>query len=106
MLALKNEDLKGKTVAISGFGNVAWGAAIKATELGGKVVTISGPDGYVYDPDGISGEKIEYMLESALPATTSSLPTPRNIPAPHSSPARSLGSRRSTSLSPALPRTR
>ena len=63
MLALKNEDLKGKTVAISGFGNVAWGAATKATELGAKVVTISGPDGYVYDPDGISGEKIEYMLE-------------------------------------------
>lgn len=63
MLALKNEDLKGKTLAISGFGNVAWGAALKATELGGKVVTISGPDGYVYDPDGISGEKIEYMLE-------------------------------------------
>ncbi len=63
MLALKNEDLKGKTVAISGFGNVAWGAAIKATELGAKVVTISGPDGYVYDPDGISGDKIEYMLE-------------------------------------------
>ena len=49
--------------AISGFGNVAWGAATKATELGGKVVTISGPDGYIYDPDGISGEKIEYMLE-------------------------------------------
>ena len=63
MLALKNEDLKGKTVAISGFGNVAWGAASKATELGAKVVTISGPDGYVYDPDGISGEKIDYMLE-------------------------------------------
>ncbi|MDE6361117.1 MAG: NADP-specific glutamate dehydrogenase [Muribaculaceae bacterium] len=63
MLALNNEDLKGKTVAISGFGNVAWGAAIKATELGAKVVTISGPDGYVYDPDGISGDKIEYMLE-------------------------------------------
>ena len=63
MLALKNENLKGKTVAISGFGNVAWGAASKATELGAKVVTISGPDGYVYDPDGISGEKIDYMLE-------------------------------------------
>lgn len=63
MLALKNQNLKGKTVAISGFGNVAWGAATKATELGAKVVTISGPDGYVYDPDGISGEKIEYMLE-------------------------------------------
>ena len=54
---------EGKTVAISGFGNVAWGAAIKATELGAKVVTISGPDGYIYDPDGISGEKIDYMLE-------------------------------------------
>ena len=56
-------ELKGKTVAISGFGNVAWGAASKATELGAKVVTISGPDGYVYDPEGISGEKIDYMLE-------------------------------------------
>ncbi len=63
MLAMKNEDLKGKTVAISGFGNVAWGAATKATELGAKVVTISGPDGYIYDPEGVSGEKIDYMLE-------------------------------------------
>jgi glutamate dehydrogenase (NADP+) len=63
MLHTAGQDLKGKTVAISGFGNVAWGAAIKATELGGKVVTISGPDGYVYDPDGISGEKIQYMLQ-------------------------------------------
>ena len=50
-------------MAISGFGNVAWGAATKATELGAKVVTISGPDGYIYDPNGISGEKIDYMLE-------------------------------------------
>lgn len=63
MLARRNDTLAGKTIAISGFGNVAWGAALKATELGGKVVTISGPDGYVYDPDGISGEKIDYMLE-------------------------------------------
>ena len=63
MLATKGETFKGKVVAISGFGNVAWGAAIKATELGAKVVTISGPDGYIYGPDGISGEKIEYMLE-------------------------------------------
>ena len=63
MLALKNETFKDKTVAISGFGNVAWGAALKVTELGGKVVTISGPDGYVYDPEGISGGKIEYLLE-------------------------------------------
>jgi len=63
MLKNKGMDIKGKTVAISGFGNVAWGAALKATELGAKVVTISGPDGYVYDPDGVSGEKIDYMLE-------------------------------------------
>ncbi|MCX4278473.1 NADP-specific glutamate dehydrogenase [Muribaculum sp.] len=63
MLARKGETIKDKKVAISGFGNVAWGAALKATELGAKVVTISGPDGYVYDPDGISGDKIEYMLE-------------------------------------------
>ncbi len=63
MLTAHGENIKGKTVAISGFGNVAWGAALKATELGAKVVTISGPDGYVYDPDGISGEKIDYMLE-------------------------------------------
>ena len=58
------EDIKGKTFAISGFGNVAWGAAKKIAELGGKVVTISGPDGYVYDKDGITtDEKIDYMLE-------------------------------------------
>ena len=63
MLDEKGIDIKGKTVAISGFGNVAWGAATKATQLGAKVVTISGPDGYIYDPDGISGEKIDYMLE-------------------------------------------
>ncbi|MBI9054336.1 MAG: NADP-specific glutamate dehydrogenase [Bacteroidales bacterium] len=63
MLATKGETFEGKTVAISGFGNVAWGAASKATELGAKVVTISGPDGYIYDPEGISGEKIDYMLE-------------------------------------------
>src|SRR5574344_1377662 len=63
MLKTHGLDIKGKTVAISGFGNVAWGAATKATELGAKVITISGPDGYIYDPDGIAGEKIDYMLE-------------------------------------------
>ena len=63
MLQTHGLDIKGKTVAISGFGNVAWGAATKATQLGAKVITISGPDGYIYDPDGISGEKIDYMLE-------------------------------------------
>lgn len=63
MLQTRGLDIKGKTIAISGFGNVAWGAALKATELGGKVITISGPGGYIYDPNGISGEKIAYMLE-------------------------------------------
>ena len=63
MLQTRNIDIKGKTVAISGFGNVAWGAAKKATEMGAKVITISGPDGYIYDPAGVSGEKIDYMLE-------------------------------------------
>ena len=63
MLESKGIDIKGKTVAISGFGNVAWGAATKATQLGAKVITISGPDGYIYDPSGLNEEKIEYMLE-------------------------------------------
>lgn len=59
----QNESIVGKTFAISGFGNVAWGATKKITELGGKVVTISGPDGYVYIKDGIKPEQISYMLE-------------------------------------------
>ncbi|MBR2465342.1 MAG: NADP-specific glutamate dehydrogenase [Clostridia bacterium] len=64
MLKHFGDDIKGKTFAISGFGNVAWGTVKKVTELGGKVVTISGPDGYIYDEDGINTpEKIDYMLE-------------------------------------------
>ncbi len=63
MMQTHGLDIKGKTIAISGFGNVAWGAAKKATELGAKVITISGPDGYIYDPAGLDDEKIEYMLE-------------------------------------------
>lgn len=56
-------DIKGKTLAVSGFGNVAWGTAKKATELGAKVIAISGPDGVIYDPEGMNDEKIAYMLE-------------------------------------------
>ncbi len=63
MLETAGDSLAGKTVSVSGFGNVAWGAALKATELGAKVVTISGPDGYIHDPAGLDSEKIDYMLE-------------------------------------------
>ncbi len=64
MLKSFGEEIKGKTFAISGFGNVAWGTVKKISELGGKVVTISGPDGYIYDEDGITtDEKINFMLE-------------------------------------------
>ena len=63
MLKSKGQSIAGKTVALSGFGNVAWGAAEKVSQLGGKVVTLSGPDGFVHDKDGISGEKVHYMLE-------------------------------------------
>ena len=67
MFKLKKETLKGKTISVSGFGNVAWGACVKASELGAKVITISGPDGYVYDPDGIStAEKQAYMNEMLI----------------------------------------
>lgn len=63
MLKEKGQDIKGKTVAISGFGNVAWGAAQKLVQLGAKLVTISGPDGYIYDEKGITQEGVDYMLE-------------------------------------------
>ena len=64
MLKHFGDDIKGKTFVVSGFGNVAWGTVQKVTELGGKVIVISGPDGYIYDEDGINTpEKIAYMLE-------------------------------------------
>ncbi|HMK37986.1 MAG TPA: NADP-specific glutamate dehydrogenase [Bacteroidota bacterium] len=63
MLKTRGLSLAGTTVAVSGFGNVAWGAVEKVTELGGKVITLSGPDGFIHDKDGISGEKIHYMLK-------------------------------------------
>ncbi|MBQ7643030.1 MAG: NADP-specific glutamate dehydrogenase [Clostridia bacterium] len=63
------DDIKGKTFALSGYGNVTWGACLKIQELGGKVVSISGSQGYVYDPDGVTGEKIDYLLEMRASTT-------------------------------------
>lgn len=63
MLKTKGESIKGKIVTVSGFGNVAWGVVKKVNDLGGKVVTISGPDGYIYDEAGITGEKVDFLLE-------------------------------------------
>lgn len=63
MLKTIGQDFRDKVICVSGFGNVAWGVVKKATELGGKVVTISGPDGYIYDKEGISGDKIDFLLE-------------------------------------------
>jgi len=64
VLEHEKDTIKGKAIAISGFGNVAWGVCTKAAELGAKVVTLSGPDGYIYDPEGIvTEEKIAFMLE-------------------------------------------
>jgi glutamate dehydrogenase (NADP+) len=62
MLKTRGQSLDGKIITVSGFGNVAWGVVKKATELGGKVVTLSGPDGFIFDKEGISGDKIDYML--------------------------------------------
>ena len=74
MLNRIGKDVEGQKVAVSGFGNVAWGAITKINELGGKVVTISGPDGYIYDPDGISGNKVDYLIE--LRATNNDIVKP------------------------------
>lgn len=74
MLHRLGSDIEGQTISVSGFGNVAWGAITKINELGGKVVTISGPDGYIYDSEGISGEKIDYLLE--LRATNNDIVSP------------------------------
>lgn len=63
MLKHFGEELKGKTVVISGFGNVAWGTAQKLDEMGAKVIAFSGPDGYILDEDGVTGEKVDYFLE-------------------------------------------
>jgi glutamate dehydrogenase (NADP+) len=75
MLAAKGDTIKGKRVALSGFGNVTWGAALKCEELGAKVVGISGPDGYIHDEEGITGEKVVYI--------TQLLATRNNVVAPY-----------------------
>lgn len=74
MLVSNNDSFKDKIVCVSGFGNVAWGVALKVTELGGKVVTISGPDGYIYDEKGLDAEKIDYLL--ALRASNNDIVSP------------------------------
>jgi glutamate dehydrogenase (NADP+) len=63
MLKTIGHDVQGKIFAVSGFGNVAWGAVQKIDQLGGKVVTLSGPDGFIYDKGGVTGEKIDFMLK-------------------------------------------
>jgi len=63
MLKRLGQNIEGKIITVSGFGNVAWGAVKKATQLGAKVVTLSGPDGFIYDKEGINGEKIDFMLK-------------------------------------------
>jgi glutamate dehydrogenase (NADP+) len=74
MLKRMGKTVEGQIVSVSGFGNVAWGVIKKINELGGKVVTISGPDGYIYDADGITGEKVDYLLE--LRATNNDIVEP------------------------------
>ncbi len=81
MLESVGDSMANKTIAVSGFGNVAWGAITKATELGAKVVTISGPDGYIYDEEGISGDKIDYLLE--LRATNDDIVKPYSYEYPN-----------------------
>ncbi|MBT4576537.1 MAG: glutamate dehydrogenase, partial [Candidatus Cloacimonetes bacterium] len=63
MLKTIGDNFSGKIVTVSGFGNVSWGAIQKVNDLGGKVVTLSGPDGYIYDEDGITGDKVDFLLE-------------------------------------------
>ena len=64
VLEHEGESIQGKTIACAGFGNVTWGICKKANHLGAKVVTLSGPDGYIYDPDGVSSsmEKVDYLV--------------------------------------------
>ena len=63
VLKHEGDTIEGKRIAISGYGNVGWGIMKKAAELGAKVTYFAGPDGYIHDPDGVVGEKLDYILE-------------------------------------------
>ncbi len=63
VLKHENDTIEGKKIAISGYGNVGWGIMKKAAELGAKVTYFAGPDGYIHDPDGVTGEKLDFILE-------------------------------------------
>lgn len=64
MLREMNTSIEGKDIIMSGFGNVAWGTCLKVSQLGGKVTTLSGPDGYIHDPSGVTGDKkIDFLLK-------------------------------------------
>ncbi|WP_289053077.1 NADP-specific glutamate dehydrogenase [Carboxylicivirga marina] len=80
LLKRHNDSLDGKRIVVSGFGNLAYGVIKKATALGAKVISISGPDGYIHDPDGINGDKLEYLLE--LRATSQDLVRPFSMEFP------------------------
>ena len=63
VLKHEGDSIEGKRIAISGYGNVGWGIMKKAAELGAKVTYFAGPDGYIHDPDGVTGEKLDFILE-------------------------------------------
>ena len=63
VLRHENDTIQGKRIAISGYGNVGWGIMKKAAQLGAKVTYFAGPDGYIHDPDGVTGEKLDFILE-------------------------------------------
>ena len=98
MLRTRGTDLQGKTVLISGSGNVAQYTAEKVLELGGKVLTMSDSDGFVYDPDGIDREKLDYIMElKNLYRGPQFANMPRSIPRHNTSRGRNLGASRPTS---------
>ena len=106
MLEHQGDSLKGKRIAVSGFGNMAWGVCKKASELGAKVVTVSGPDGYIYDEDGVSGaDKLDCLLELRASGADQIAPYAERFPDAQFFPGKKPGSRAWTWRSPAPRRT-